>query len=154
MKTLEIIDRLPVGEVVPKRVLAVLKRAKIISDYAPGGYLDGKEGDFWGTFEYKGRYFRAKYLSGCFYPYLVKADIKPTKRIDYIQFKGDFVRDRPCYLSDKVCSTLWNLHYKIPNLSVEKFMDYMHQKGQAFVVPPTRTNRRVNRTMSLWGAIC
>ena len=89
MKTLEIIDRLPVGEVVPKRVLAVLKRAKVIDDYAPGGYLDGKAGDFWGTFEYKGRYFCIKYMSGCFYPYLVKADIKPTKRLDYIQFKGD-----------------------------------------------------------------
>ena len=110
MKTLEIIDRLPVGEVVPKRVLAVLKRAKVIDDYAPGGYLDGKA--------------------------------------------GDFVRDRHCYLSDKVCGTLWNLHYKFPNIPVEKFFDYLHHKEKAFFVPPTRTNRRVNRTMSLWGAIC
>lgn len=154
MKTLELIDRLPVGEVVPKRVLAVLKRAKVIDDYAPGGYLDGKAGDFWGTFEYKGRYFRTKYLSGCFCPYLVKADIKPTKRLDYLQFKGDFVRDKTCFVSDKVIGTLWNLHFKVPNLSWDKFYEYMHRKEQAFVVPPTRTRRRVNSTMCLWGAVC
>ena len=154
MKTLEIIDRLPVGEVVPVKVLAVFKRCGLIGDYSSYGYLEDMSDAIPASFYYKGRKFRTKYLSGCFSPYVIKAeDVIVKKRTDYIQFKGDFVRDRPCYLSDKVCSTLWNLHYKIPNLSVEKFMDYMHRKGQAFVVPPTRTNRRVNRTMCLWGAI-
>ena len=37
--TLEIIDRLPVGSVVPKTILARMKRAGVIDSYSLWGYL-------------------------------------------------------------------------------------------------------------------
>lgn len=154
MKVLEIIDSLPCGEVVPVRVLAVFKRCGLIGDYSGYGYLEGMSDTIPCSFYYKGRKFRTKYLSGCFSPYVIKAeDVIVKKRMDYIQFKGDFVRDRTCDVSDKIMGVLWNLHYKFPNIAWDDFYEYYHRKAKAFTVPTTRTNRRINRTISAWGVV-
>lgn len=154
MKVLEIIDSLPCGEVVPLRVLAVFKRCGLIGNYSSYGYLEDMSDAIPWSFYYKGRKFRTKYLSGCFSPYVIKAeDVIVKKRTDYIQFKGDFVKDRTCFVSDKIMGTLWSIHHKFPNISWDKFYEYMARKEKVFAVPTTRTNRKVNRTISAWGCI-
>ena len=154
MKVLDIIDSLPCGEVVPVKVLAVFKRCGLIGDYSRYGYLESMSGATPSSFYYKGRKFRTKYLSGCFSPYVIKAeDVIVKKRTDYIQIKGDFVRDRTCSVSDKIMGTLWNIHYKFPNIPWSKFYEYKVRKEKAFAVPTTRTNRKVCRTISAWGCI-
>ena len=150
MKVLDIIDSLPVGEVVPKRVLAVLKRVGKIESYSCFGYLDGRAGFV--DVEYKGRYFESKYFSGCFCPYLVKADIRPKRRMDMIQYKGNYKRKYE--KSDMLVSTLWDLSYKVPNLNINAFFEYYCRKERAFRQQPTRTAiGKVNHKICLWGAV-
>jgi len=149
MKVLDIIDSLPVGGVVPKRVLAVLKRAGKIESYSCFGYLDGRAGFV--DVEYKGRYFESKYFDGCFCPYLVKADIRPKRRMDMIQYKGSYKRKYG--ERDMLASTLWNLSHKVPNLT-NAFWDYYWRKQKALELQPTRTFvGKVNHKICLWGAV-
>jgi hypothetical protein len=42
MKIIDILTNLPIGEVVPKKVLAILKRNGLICDYSYHGYLEGQ----------------------------------------------------------------------------------------------------------------
>ena len=53
MTNKEIVNNLPIGEVVPKRVLAAMKRKGLIYDYSPWGYLENCR--VWYTEEYKGK---------------------------------------------------------------------------------------------------
>lgn len=151
--TLEIIDSLPVGSVVPKTILARMKRAGVIDSYSHHGYLDGHLSDMHrlGIIEYKGRFFKKKYLDGCFYPYLIKANVVPQKRMDYVQFKGDFGKDTS---SDMLVANAWNLHYKV-SVDWSKFYNYYQNKqrviGNRIV---TRVHKDISEpSMCLWGAI-
>lgn len=150
MKVLDIIDSLPVGEVVPKRVLAVLKRTGKIKDYSPTwGYLTGREGFI--DVEYKGRYFESRYFDGCFCPYLVKADRRPKKRIDMIQYKGNYKRT---YSEDALVTTLWRLSYRAKDLNFNAFWEYYKRKQTACPVQNTRTTiGKVKHDFALWGAV-
>lgn len=150
--TLEIIDSLPVGSVVPKTILARMKRAGVIDSYSWWGYLDGRSSDIHGIVEYKGRFFKKKYLDGCFYPYLIKANIYPQKRMDYVQFKGDFGKDTS---SDMLVANAWNLHLGLNNLNWDAFYRYLKNKetviGNRIV---TRVHKDISEpSMCLWGAI-
>lgn len=149
--TLEIIDRLPVGSLVPKTILARMKRAGVIDSYSPKwGYLDGRSSDMHGILEYKGRFFKKKYLDGCFYPYLIKADIVPKKRKDYIQFKGNFGRESS---NDMLVANAWNLHYKV-NVDFYKFLDYIKNKRISIEKTHVRVHNETREpSMCLWGAI-
>lgn len=40
MTNKEILERMPIGEVVPKRILSAMKRKGLIFDYSPWGYLE------------------------------------------------------------------------------------------------------------------
>lgn len=151
-KTLELIDRIPTGEVIPKRILAVLVKAGVIDSYSQWGYLDGDMDLLGRTVEYKGRYFTAKYLDGCFYPYLIKAKITPRRRIDMLQFKGDFRRDHTCCVTDIMMGRLWNMHYQTKVRGTD-FINYFSKKEKAFKVPITRISINLNRRMSVFGSI-
>ena len=148
--TLEIIDRLPVGSLVPKTILARMKRAGVIDSYSPKwGYLDVDMNSL-GIIEYKGRFFKKKYLDGCFYPYLIKADIVPQKRMDYIQFKGNFGRESSC---DMLVENAWNLHFKV-NVDWYKFYDYIKNKRISIEKIHVRVHNETREpSMCMWGAI-
>ena len=153
--TIEIIDNLPIGSVVPKIILARMKRAGVIDSYSrKWGYLDGHLSDMHrlGIIEYKGRYFKKKYLDGCFYPYLIKANVVPQKRMDYMQFKGDFDK---VVSSDMLVANAWNLHYKVNGVDWNKFYQYYQNKQK---VIGERIYARVHKDISeprmcMWGAI-
>lgn len=150
--TMEIIDSLPVGSVVPKTILARMKRAGVIEGYSWWGYIEGHTSSLPSIIEYKGRFFKKKYLDGCFYPYLIKANVVPQKRMDYMQFKGDFDK---IVSSDMLVANAWNLHYKVNGVDWNKFYQYYQNKqkviGNRIV---TRVHKDISEPrMCLWGAI-
>ena len=53
MTNKQILDSLNCGEVVPKRILAALKRKGLIYDYSPWGYMENCR--IWYNEEYKGK---------------------------------------------------------------------------------------------------
>ena len=56
MTNKEILSAMPVGEIVPKRILAALKRKGLIYDYSPWGYMENCR--IWYDDEYKGKKIR------------------------------------------------------------------------------------------------
>ena len=151
--TTKLIDSIPTGEVVPKKILAVLKRAGIIDDYSCWGYLEG-DYDTSRIYEYKGRYFQAKYLDGCFNPYLIKANILIRRRIDYLQYRGNFKREYP--KSDMLVANTWNLHYKVKKARTATrpyFFPYFNKREEAIPKIKTRTPYKFDRHICLYGTI-
>ena len=165
MTTIEIIDRIPTGGVVPKKVLWVLKQQGLIDSYSTFGYLDGNNPI--GLVEYKGRWFECKYFDGCFKPYLIKSKRTPhwniqtnstPVRTEYLQFKADYKRET------NACGRSWwfdNLYYLREKVLLEKYgseyyrtRKYLDWLNGRFECADARVNVSVNHRMVLWGAVC
>lgn len=202
MKLLDYLMKLPFGEVVNKRALAVFKRCGYIYDYSHWVYLEScwlkykDEGDddvyrhlyevfskrnapkdkhtdkvytrdefheVYGDtdkFEYKGMFFKVKYYSGCFQPYLIKVEPPmkvvngrrvPKKRLYYRGYKCAFKHEG--YTED-IFHVASHLETKLHRSSYGKAFTYAcHKtctKGTRFRV---LKKSHVYHGMCLWGAV-
>lgn len=138
-----------------------MRRKGLIPEYdSYHKYITGE--DFWGSVEYLGNFFCLKYLSGCFMPYLIKTAPPmnrtkdgrwvPKKRTYYMCFKGNFKKE---VIRDKLSGICWDLHYKVEKNGFNpKLWEYVSRKFDLFSQTVRKDTGGVNRTMSLWGAIC
>lgn len=138
MTNKEILEKMPIGEVVPKRILSAMKRKGLIFDYSPWGYLESAR--IWYKEMYNSReesnYVRRELFPNAnahdcefsdLHPGLSREEIIDKYTGGHIEYLG-FTFDTQ-YLSG--C-----------------FSPYLVKTG-----PKTSETKTVKRSMSLWGAI-
>jgi hypothetical protein len=106
MKVTDILTNLPIGEIIPKRVLAVLKRSGLIYDYSHFGYLEGQWiyyincfGERERTHTYAGKEPKANELGSMENPFPTLQAAREAGYVDWIElhYKGFTLKGK--YLS-------------------------------------------------------
>jgi len=136
MTNKEILAKMPVGEVVPKRVLAAMKRKGLIFDYSSFGYLENCR--IWYKEEWKGREI-SDYVMLHIFP-----NGKSVKEYDT---ESNLSRSE---IHEEFGSDWGEINYLGFTFEVKYlsgcFSPYLIKKGP-------KTEKVVNRSMCLWGAI-
>ena len=137
MTNKEILAKMPCGEVVPKRILAAMKRKGLIFDYSAWGYLENCR--IWYAEEWKGR-IEHNYVMLHIFP-----KGKSVKEYDnHFELSHSEILDK--YGSDWGKIEYLGFTFEVKYLS-GCFSPYLIKTGP-------KTEKSVNRSMSLWGAIC
>lgn len=132
MKITEILEQLPIGEVVPKKVLAVLKRVGLIYDYSWYGYLESAKL----VYSYEDGERGSNYQ-----------ELFPLKNAPKDGFVGNLSYDDYMnkYPGGRIKYKEWEFDTKYLSGCFKPYL--VKASG------PTKDNKTVNRSMSLWGAI-
>ena len=129
MTNKEILAKMPVGEIVPKRILAAMKRKGLIYDYSWWGYLESARISF-------------KDPDDAWHKYVELFPNGNAKEAD------DFLG---------TSEELWDKfgHGEINYLGFTFDTKYLSGCFKPYLVKTgPKTEKTVNRSMSLWGAIC
>lgn len=135
-KIQEYFDSLPVGEVVNKRGLAYLKRLGFIWDYSPWGYLESL-------------HIYGKKREGNYYQDEFRLEISPKRNCKLADSQSgiDKTYDEMLDMFGTQGSFEFNgITFRTKYLD-GCFKPYLVKAGPA-------NGKFVNRTMSLWGAVC
>ena len=137
MTNKEILAKMPCGEVVPKRILAAMKRKGLIFDYSAWGYLENCR--IWYSEEWNGREIR---------DYVMLHIFPKGKSVKEYDNHPDLSRSE---ILDSFGSDWGEINYLGFTFEVKYlsgcFSPYLIKTGP-------KTEKSVNRSMSLWGAIC
>lgn len=138
MTTLELLERMPNGEVVTdKRVLRTLKRNGLIFDYSPWGYLESQ------NIYYKDKYYGGTNHQFTYYGPEIKADDKGSCQNPYESF-DDYLEN--CTIESNP------IEYKGFTFETK----YLSGCFNAYLVKksgPSTTGKTVSRTMSVFGVV-
>lgn len=136
MTNKEILAEMPVGEIVPKRILAAMKRKGLIFDYSPWGYLENCR--FWYKVEWNGKEIHDYVMTFIFPKHNSPKECDNRlgiSREEIIEeFNGSWgeIEYQGCTFGIKYLSGC--------------FAPYLVKVGP-------KTEKTVNHSMSLWGAI-
>lgn len=137
MTNKEILANMPCGEIVPKRILAAMKRKGLIYDYSAWGYLENCR--FWYKEEWNGRE-----ISDYVMIYLFPKSNSP-KVYD----------NHPNLSREQIHSQFGNSWGEIEYLGNTFEVKYLSGCFSPYLVKiGPKSEKSVNRSMSLWGAIC
>lgn len=136
MTNKEILAQMPAGEIVPKRILAAMKRKGLIFDYSPWGYLESARiwyKEVWNGKE-ESNYVCRELFSEANAHDLEFSDFHPGLSFEEIieKFSGRDISYLGFTFTTKYLSGC--------------FQPYLVKTGP-------KTEKTVNRSMSLWGAI-
>lgn len=135
MKITENLEQLPIGEVVPKKVLAVLKRVGLIYDYSSFGYLESCQL----RYHYDDGYRDHKYAETFPLGNAPKVYSNPDEDMTWEEMQEKYKYNE-------------TIKYKEWEFDT-KYLSGCFQPYLVKVSGPTKESRTVNRSMSLWGAI-
>jgi len=138
MTNKEILAKLPIGEVVPKKVLAAMKRKGLIYDYSRFGYLENCR--IWYTEKWDGRDFHDYVMVYLF------ANKNAPKEYDL----------HPGISQDEIYEQFGTNWGEIEYLGFTFEVKYLSGCFSPYLIktgPKTATTKCVNRSMSLYGAV-
>lgn len=136
MTNKEILAKMPVGEVVPKRVLAAMKRKGLIYDYSSFGYLENCR--IWYKEEWNGREIHDYVMIYLFPNVNAPKEYDLTPNLSRSEIYKQF-------------GTSWG---EINYLGFTFEVKYLSGCFSPYLIKTgPKTEKQVNRSMSLWGAI-
>lgn len=136
MTNKEILAKMPVGEIVPKRILAAMKRKGLIYDYSWWGYLENCR--FWYKEEWKGRD-----ISDYVMTYLFPKGNSPKEYDNHLGISREEIIEK--------FNGSWG---EIEYLGCTFEIKYLSGCFSPYLIKTAPvTEKTVNRSMSLFGAI-
>ena len=138
MTNKEILERMPVGEVVPKRILSAMKRKGLIFDYSPWGYLESAR--IWYKEMYNGKE-ESNYVC---------RELFPNANAHDCEFRDL----HPGLSREQIIEKYGGGHIEYHGYTFDtKYLSGCFQPYLIKTGPKTSETKTVKRSMSLWGAI-